>query len=136
MRKSVTFTRPSAPTKMFSGLISRWMMPWEWARASAERTGRRTSTASVGAIDRRSGLVALLVRCFLKSEASKRRYPCHQQGIGGSLHGHAHRAIDIDREGDDAARRVLGSSGFVRGGPGPLDVLRPVIHVGACLGGR
>jgi hypothetical protein len=38
--KSVTFTAPVASTRMFSGLMSRWTIPFRCANASALRIWR------------------------------------------------------------------------------------------------
>ena len=49
--KSATFTRPSSASRMFSGLMSRWMMParcaaWRaWATAIEMRSASRTVRA-------------------------------------------------------------------------------------------
>ena len=45
--KSASFASPS-PSKMFAGLMSRWMTPRAWSSATAEEIGRTTSRARAG----------------------------------------------------------------------------------------
>jgi hypothetical protein len=40
MPKSVTLTRPSASTTTLCGLMSRWTIPFRWAKPSAARIWR------------------------------------------------------------------------------------------------
>jgi hypothetical protein len=48
MPKSITFTSPDGVSMMFPGLMSRWMMPVRWAKASASATASAISTARSG----------------------------------------------------------------------------------------
>ena len=47
--KSATFTRPRRSSRMFSGLMSRWTMPWSWANWSASQICGTMASASRGA---------------------------------------------------------------------------------------
>ncbi len=48
MPKSVTFTVPSAASKMLPGLLSRWMTRLRWATSRAEATSAAISAARRG----------------------------------------------------------------------------------------
>ena len=46
--KSATFTRPWRSSRMFSGLMSRWTIPWSWAYCSASQICGTMASASRG----------------------------------------------------------------------------------------
>ncbi len=46
--KSATFTRPRRSSRMFSGLMSRWTMPWSCANCSASQICGTMASASRG----------------------------------------------------------------------------------------
>ena len=46
--KSAIFTRPRRSSRMFSGLMSRWTMPWSWAYWSASQICGTMASASRG----------------------------------------------------------------------------------------
>ena len=60
--KSATLTRPSSASRTFSGLMSRWMMPVQWAAASASSTGSSRESASRGVSRPRSLIRSRSVR--------------------------------------------------------------------------
>jgi len=57
--KSSTFASPAPVTRMFSGLMSRWMMPAWWAASSAEAicsaSRRRSARCGTGVRDSQRG---------------------------------------------------------------------------------